>query len=62
MKIRTFFTAITIALVTTSALAQDAQQCIAMVSLFTEPAKAKNYQEAYKHYDNVIEKCPQTQS
>ena len=62
MKIKTFFTAITLALalVTTSAVAQDAQECIAMVSLFTEPAKAKNYQEAYKHYDNVITKCPQT--
>ena len=47
-------------LVTTSGKAQDAQECIAMVSLFTEPAKAKNYQEAYKHYDNVITKCPQT--
>ena len=59
MKIKTFFTAITLALalVTTSAVAQDAQECIAMVSLFTEPAKAKNYQEAYKHYDNVITKC-----
>ena len=58
MKIKTFFTAITLALalVTTSAVAQDAQECIAMVSLFTEPAKAKNYQEAYKHYDNVITK------
>ena len=45
MKIKTFFTAITLALalVTTSAVAQDAQECIAMVSLFTEPAKAKNY-------------------
>ena len=62
MKIKTFFTAIilALALVTTSAVAQDAQECIAMVSLFTEPAKAKNYQEAYKHYDNVITKCPQT--
>ena len=62
MKIKTLFTGITLALalVTTSAIAQDAQECIAMVSLFTEPAKAKNYQEAYKHYDDVITKCPQT--
>ncbi|MGI9593778.1 MAG: tetratricopeptide repeat protein [Patiriisocius sp.] len=62
MKIITRFTkiAVTLALVATSALAQDAQECIAMVSLFTEPAKAKNYQEAYKHYDDVITKCPQT--
>jgi len=62
MKMKTFLTGMTLALtlVTTSGQAQDAQECIAMVSLFTEPAKAKNYQEAYKHYDNVITKCPQT--
>ena len=62
MKMKTFLTGMTLALalVPTLGQAQDAQECIAMVSLFTEPAKAKNYQEAYKHYDNVITKCPQT--
>ena len=63
MKMKTFLTGMTLALAlgnNFSGKAQDAQECIAMVSLFTEPAKAKNYQEAYKHYDNVITKCPQT--
>jgi tetratricopeptide (TPR) repeat protein len=62
MKINVFLTGLSLvlSLVSTSAVAQDGQECMAMVSLFTEPAKAKNYQEAYKHYDNVVTKCPQT--
>ncbi|MGK0386638.1 MAG: tetratricopeptide (TPR) repeat protein [Patiriisocius sp.] len=62
MKMNVILTGMLLALTlgTTSLLAQDGQECIAMVSLFTEPAKAKNYQEAYKHYDNVVTKCPQT--
>jgi hypothetical protein len=62
MKINVFLTGLSLvlALASNSAVAQDGQECMAMVSLFTEPAKAKNYQEAYKHYDNVVTKCPQT--
>ncbi len=62
MKLNVFLTGVSLALalVSNSSVAQDGQECIAMVSLFTEPAKAKNYQEAYKHYDNVVTKCPQT--
>jgi Skp family chaperone for outer membrane proteins len=43
MKMKTFLTGMTLALalVPTLGQAQDAQECIAMVSLFTEPAKAK---------------------
>jgi hypothetical protein len=43
MKMKTFLTGMTLALalVTTLGQAQDAQECIAVVSLFTEPAKAK---------------------
>lgn len=62
MKMKIILTGMLLALTlsTTSVFAQDGQECVAMVSLFTEPAKAKNYQEAYKHYDNVVAKCPQT--
>ncbi len=34
--------------------------CAVTVSLFTEPAKAKNYQAAYKTYDKVVSECPQS--
>jgi len=37
-------------------LAQD--QCAIAGSLFIEPARAKNYDEAYSHYDKVVSECP----
>ena len=37
-------------------VAQD--ECATLGSLFTAPAKAKNYQAAYQHYKPLVEKCP----
>ncbi len=37
--------------------AQD--ECYTLGSLFTEPAKAGDYQGALKHYKPLVEKCPQ---
>lgn len=37
--------------------AQD--PCAVSASLFTEPAKVKNYQAALQHYDKVVNDCPQ---
>jgi len=36
--------------------AQD--ECAVAASLFTEPAKVKNYEVALQHYQNVVDKCP----
>jgi len=36
--------------------AQD--ECYTLGSLFTEPAKAKNYQGALQHYQPLVDKCP----
>lgn len=36
--------------------AQD--ECHTLGSLFTEPAKAKNYQGALQHYKPLVDKCP----
>lgn len=38
--------------------AQVPNDCYETLSLFVEPAKAKNYAAALPHYDNVINKCP----
>lgn len=37
--------------------AQD--NCAVSASLFTEPAKVKNYDAALQHYDKVVNECPQ---
>lgn len=39
-----------------NAIAQD--ECTLLGSLFTEPAKAKNYQLALPHYQKLVDKCP----
>ena len=38
------------------AVAQD--ECATLGSLFTAPAKAKNYQAALPHYQPLVDKCP----
>lgn len=38
------------------AMAQD--KCFELGSLFIEPAKAKNYQAAYPHYEKLVKECP----
>jgi tetratricopeptide (TPR) repeat protein len=39
-------------------LAQAPSDCYATLSLFVEPAKAKNYEGALPHYKKVIDECP----
>lgn len=34
-----------------------AQECVELTSLFVEPAKVKNYDEAIKHYDELKNSC-----
>lgn len=43
--------------VTSNLFAQDA--CTVNASLFTEPAKVKNYEAALPHYEKVVKDCPQ---
>ena len=38
--------------------AAENMQCAELTSLFVEPAKAKNYDAAIKHYDALVEECP----
>ena len=38
--------------------AQAPDDCVITLSLFVEPAKAKNYEAALPHYDKVISECP----
>lgn len=38
--------------------AQAPNDCYETLSLFVEPAKAKNYAGALPHYDKVINECP----
>jgi tetratricopeptide (TPR) repeat protein len=38
--------------------AQEAGDCNVMLSIYAEQAKARNYDEAYKHLDALVEKCP----
>lgn len=40
------------------ALAQTSENCMLKGSLFTEAAKAKNYDEAIKHYAPLVAACP----
>lgn len=60
MKIKAILTLALFAVTFSGSLFAQGQDCIAKVSMFTEPAKAKNYQEAYKHYDKVVAECPQS--
>ena len=39
-------------------VAQAPDDCHLTLSLFAEPAKAKNYNAALPHYQKVIEECP----
>ncbi|MCW8981165.1 MULTISPECIES: hypothetical protein [Altibacter] len=39
-------------------LAQAPNDCNITLSLFAEPAKAKNYEAALPHYEKVIKECP----
>ncbi|HCK05791.1 MAG TPA: hypothetical protein DHV98_05395, partial [Flavobacteriaceae bacterium] len=57
MKTKIFLLAFFAILMTTNTSAQD--DCTIAVSLFTEPAKIKNYEGALPHYDKVITSCPQ---
>ncbi len=41
-----------------SVFAQAPNDCNVTMSLFAEPAKAKNYQGALPHYEKVIKECP----
>lgn len=59
MKFKAILTLALIAGTFSGSLFAQGQDCIAKISMFTEPAKAKNYQEAYKHYDKVVAECPQ---
>ncbi|WP_245962913.1 tetratricopeptide repeat protein [Ulvibacter antarcticus] len=38
--------------------AQADNKCFELGSLFIEPAKAKNYETALQHYDQVVKECP----
>ena len=39
-------------------LAQVPNDCYETLSLFVEPAKAKNYNGALEHYEKVVSECP----
>src|SRR5690554_1128587 len=41
-----------------STFAQAPDDCAITLSYFIEPAKAKNYEAAVKHYEKVIQECP----
>ncbi len=55
-KVTMFLTVIAVA-VTSTMIAQD--PCTVAASLFTEPAKVKNYEAAMPHYEKVVKECPQ---
>ncbi len=59
MKIKSILTLALLVVAFSGNTFAQGQDCIAKISMFTEPAKAKNYQEAYKHYDKVVMECPQ---
>lgn len=52
----TFFIALLALMFSVEAIAQD--DCTISVSLFSEPAKIKNYDVALTHYDKAITDCP----
>ncbi len=41
-----------------SVLAQAPDDCLVLSSLFTEPAKAENYEAALPHYKELVAQCP----
>ncbi len=58
---KTTFLIITTALllsVSGSTFAQAPDDCIVLSSLFTEPAKAENYEAALPHYKELVAQCP----
>jgi len=44
--------------ITGAAFAQADTKCMEIGSLFIEPAKAKSYDSALPHYDNLVKECP----
>lgn len=59
MKMKTILLVTLIALSFGSkAIAQSDNDCVVTLSLFVEPAKAKNYDAALPHYDDVVNSCP----
>lgn len=57
MKLTLLVAALVVGFVTSSN-AQAPNDCYATLSLFVEPAKAKNYDGALPHYDKVVSECP----
>lgn len=55
-KVTMFLTVFALA-VSSNMIAQD--PCTVAASLFTEPAKVKNYEAALPHYEKVVQECPQ---
>ena len=59
MKMRTLLLAIALVLsYGSNMVAQAPDDCHLTLSLFAEPAKAKNYNAALPHYQKVIDECP----
>lgn len=62
IKIMKLKTILLIAIVALSfgnkAFSQADNDCVITLSLYVEPAKAKNYDAALPHYDKVIKECP----
>ncbi len=57
-KVTMFVALLTILGTGSKILAQADNDCHVTLSLFIEPAKVKNYDEAVKHYDKVVKDCP----
>lgn len=57
-KVTLFVALLTILGTGSKILAQADNDCHVTLSLFIEPAKVKNYDEAVKHYDKVVKDCP----
>ncbi len=57
-KVSLFVALLTILGTGSKMLAQADNDCHVTLSLFIEPAKVKNYDEAVKHYDKVVKDCP----
>ena len=57
-KVSLFVVLLTILGTGSKILAQADNDCHVTLSLFIEPAKVKNYDEAVKHYDKVVKDCP----
>lgn len=57
IKLLVFFSALFLSF-SGNTFAQAPDDCAITLSYFIEPAKAKNYDAALKHYDKVIKECP----